>query len=98
MLQEISRLLDIINTKKAKTTAITLSRVMVAANAMLAVLRRLGLPEEVNDAIRVIQQMMTIMMQFQVIAAASLGPYGWVFAAVGLIGMAGPLLDGLAGY
>lgn len=70
-----------------------LIRVLNIANAsgvtMLGWLTLLGLPRDVNAAIRALQQIVLTLQAVRAAAIAahiSLGPLGWVLAGVGVVG------------
>jgi hypothetical protein len=92
MLQEISRLLDEVDTKtdnvttKTKTTTEGFRQLEQIAVRYLVLTRRMGLPEDVQQAVDVLMRMIITIRQLQLAASLlMLGtPYGYLMAAAGL--------------
>jgi len=62
-------------------------RAQLALYGTLGILRRLGLPDEVNQAMRVVQRMISTlnMLRLTMIAVqAASGPIGWALALIGI--------------
>jgi hypothetical protein len=103
-LQELSQLADELQDKldateaKTETVSISVARLAITARGLLTILQRIGLPEEAEEVVRLVQRMIGVMMQFQVVAAATMGPYGWIFGAIGVVGIGTSLMDGLREY
>ena len=90
MLQEISKLLDEVDTKTdnvtKKTGASTESfrKLEMVALRYLTIVRQLGLPEDVNQAIQTVASLIVILRQLQMtinIIQVGMGPIGWASLA-----------------
>jgi hypothetical protein len=86
MLQEISRLLDEVDTKtddvtrKAKVSTESLRNLELVALRYLTIAQRMGLPEGVDAAITAITKLIVLIRQLQLtigMLEMQLGPIGW---------------------
>jgi hypothetical protein len=95
MLQQISRLLDEIDTKtdtttkKAQASIETFNNLEAVALRYLTITRRFGLPENIEQAITTITSLIVALRMAQTTLASlqlSMGPIGWAgFAASGAL-------------
>jgi hypothetical protein len=85
-------------TTSTQTLHISMSRAVTLMNATISLLRRLGLPEEANQMLRVVQKMINLLVAFQIVATAAMGPYGWMFAVAGVAGLIPNIYDAMMGY
>lgn len=64
-----------------------LRRLQTAIYKSLELFRRMGMPEELDKAIMVIQRMISVVRQLEIAAIAlhaGLGPIGWILGGVGI--------------
>jgi ABC-type enterobactin transport system permease subunit len=89
LLQECMSLLDQVERKSVRVERQSVTKLLVALNAVTMVLRRMDLGEEYNkiiDKVTKITQLLMILRMSLMATQAAAGPIGWISLGAGAVG------------